>query len=62
MMKFDATQESPKLQELKEKYKLVGLPTVLFINKNGQWLEDLNLTEFEPASKFMERMKKALAK
>lgn len=60
MIKFDATQESPKLQELREKYKLVGLPTVLFINKKGQWREDLNLTEFEPASKFMERMKKLL--
>lgn len=59
MVKFDATQDSPKLIELRKKYRIVGLPTVVFISKTGKWLEELTLTEFEPASKFKQRMEKA---
>lgn len=60
MVKFDATQDSPKLNELRSKYNIVGLPTVIFISKTGKWLENLTLTEFEPAPKFRQRMEKTL--
>jgi thiol:disulfide interchange protein DsbD len=60
MLRFDATQDSPVLTELRKKYEIVGLPTVIFISKNGKWLKDLTLTEFEAATPFRERMTKAL--
>lgn len=58
MVKFDATQDSPELAALKEKYHIVGLPTLLFFSSQGDWLQELTLTEFEDAPKFLERMKK----
>lgn len=60
MVKFDATQESPELDVLKKRYGIVGLPTIVFINRNGEWIKELTLTEFEDAAKFTERMQKAL--
>lgn len=59
-LKFDATKNSDELEHLKEKYNIQGLPTVLFFNKDGQWLDQLTLTEFENADLFLERMNKAL--
>lgn len=60
MVKFDATQESPELAELRKKYNIVGLPTLVFHSRTGEWLKDLTLTEFEDAPKFRIRMEKAL--
>jgi thiol:disulfide interchange protein DsbD len=60
MLRFDATQESPKLAELRDKYQIVGLPTVVFLSKDGKWLKELTLTEFEAAAPFQDRMGKAL--
>ncbi|MEZ0391288.1 MAG: cytochrome c biogenesis protein CcdA [Pseudobdellovibrionaceae bacterium] len=62
MVKFNATQDSPELETLKKRYGLIGLPTFIFISKSGDWIQDLTLTEFEEASKFRERMTKALSK
>lgn len=59
-LKYDATSDSPQLRELKAKWKIQGLPTVLFINPNGVWLETLTLTEFETPDRFASRMEKAL--
>lgn len=60
MVRFDATQESPKLSELREKYGIVGLPTLLFFSRDGKWLKELTLTEFEGPGGFEARMGKAL--
>lgn len=60
MVKFDATQDSPELEALKEKYQIMGLPTLIFINRQGQWEKGLTLTAFEEAGPFAERMNKAL--
>ncbi len=60
MVKFDATQDSPQLAELKKRYGIVGLPTILFFNRQGEWLKDLTLTEFEAAAPFRARMEKSL--
>lgn len=59
LLRFDATHDSELLSKLKEKYKIQGLPTVLFFNSKGEWLTSLTLTEFEKADGFLERMKKA---
>jgi thiol:disulfide interchange protein DsbD len=59
-LKFDATKSSPELDQLKSKYGIVGLPTLVFISRSGQWQEDLTLTEFEAAPAFSSRMQKLL--
>lgn len=58
--KFDATNDSPELDKLREKYKIVGLPWVVFIDQDGHWLEDLTLAGFEDPPLFVERLNKVL--
>ena len=60
MVRFDATQESPKLAELRAKYEIVGLPTILFFDRDGKLRKDLTLTAFEDAAGFEQRMSKVL--
>lgn len=60
LFKFDATEESPLLSELKKRYGIVGLPTIIFYDRSGVWRKDLTLNEFEDAEKFVQRMKKSL--
>lgn len=59
LLKFDATKESPELKELKKKYAIQGLPTVIFYNPKGVWIDALTLTQFEKADKFLQRLEKA---
>lgn len=58
LFKFDATKDSAALNELKSKYKIVGLPTLIFYDRKGELRPDLTLTEFEKPFKFIERLKK----
>lgn len=59
LLKFDATKDSEELRRLKTKYKIQGLPTIVFYNSEGNWLEALTLTRFEEPPHFLDRMKKA---
>ncbi len=61
LLRFDATKDSEKLQQLKAKYKIQGLPTVLFYSSKGEWIESLTLTQFEDANRFKERLNKILS-
>jgi len=58
LLKFDATTENEQLKILKKKYSIQGLPTVVFINPNGVWIDALTLTQFEKAEAFLKRMEK----
>ncbi|AHI06880.1 thiol:disulfide interchange protein [Bdellovibrio bacteriovorus W] len=58
LLKFDATKDSDSLKALKKKYRIQGLPTLIFLNKQGDWLESLTLTQFEKADSFLKRMDK----
>lgn len=60
LLKFDATKDSAELRELKKRWKIQGLPTVILINPAGLWLEGLTLTEFEKPEAFLLRIQKAL--
>lgn len=55
-LKFDATEGSEEFNKLKEKYGIIGLPHVVFIDKNGDWLKDKTLTGFEEKPEFLERI------
>ncbi len=60
LLKFDATSDSEELKQLKRKYMIQGLPTLLFYTKEGKWNQPLTLTEFEKPESFIKRMEKAL--
>lgn len=60
LLKFNATSNSPQLTELKKKYLIQGLPTVVFINPHGVWIKALTLTEFEKPDAFARRMEKGM--
>lgn len=60
LLKIDATNSTDEVKRLKQIYKVVGLPTMIFINAKGKVLKDQTLTGFENATKFQERMKAAL--
>jgi thiol:disulfide interchange protein DsbD len=59
LLKFDATKSSDQLRYLKRKYKIQGLPTMVFYNPQGVWLEGLTLTNFENAPNLLKRMDKS---
>ncbi|MCA9590816.1 MAG: thioredoxin fold domain-containing protein, partial [Myxococcales bacterium] len=56
-IRVDATDDDdPKIKALSEKYKVVGLPTVIMLDKDGK--EIVRLNEFVKPPKFLEAMKK----
>ncbi len=58
LLRFDATAESSQLDELKKKYEIYGLPSIIFLNRKGQWQKELTLNSFENAEKFKSRLEK----
>lgn len=58
LLKFDATKDSSDLSELKKKYQIKGLPTIIFYNAKGELLQNLTLTEFENKENFLKRLDK----
>lgn len=60
LFKIDATNDSPDLGKLKTTYKVMGLPTMVFYDTNGQVRSDITVTGFLEAPEFIQRMKKAL--
>jgi len=55
-VKVDATEEDdPKVDQIKNKYNVVGLPTVILIGKNGD--ERQRFTEFVPPAQFLEALR-----
>jgi thioredoxin:protein disulfide reductase len=55
---FDSTKSTPKLDEYKKKYSIMGLPTILFFDKFGNLRSDLTLTGFEKPDDFLKRLNK----
>lgn len=58
LAKIDGTHEPPEVEELYQKYRVQGLPTVIFIDSDGKVREDLTITGFMQPDEFVERMKK----
>ncbi len=60
LLKADMTKiSSPESVALAEKYGILGVPTVIFLDANGREREDLRLVGFENADEFLERLAKA---
>jgi len=61
LFKIDLTGNvTPEIQTLVEKYDIKGVPTIIFINRDGREIEDLRLLGFENADSFIRRMNQAL--
>jgi len=56
-LKLDATEEDDAMNALFEKYKVLGLPTVVFIDSNGKILDDPRVTGFVPPKRFLKLMR-----
>jgi thiol:disulfide interchange protein DsbD len=53
-IKIDCTNSSdPKIKQLWEKYGIVGLPTIVFIDKDGNIIKDKTITGFVNAQEFV---------
>jgi len=61
IMKFDATKPSEELEKLQKLYGFIGLPTVVFLDENGNWLKELTLNQFEESADFNQRLLKVLS-
>ena len=46
LLQVDATEESPAVQVILDKYGIKGLPTMIFLNSNGDTLNSLTFTQF----------------
>ncbi len=46
--------------ELAKQYGAEGLPTVAFLNGQGEWLQSLTLVGYEPPREFAQRLRQAL--
>lgn len=60
LVKIDATEDLPEVKQILEKYKIKGLPTVIFINKKGDILSELTFTQFLEWNELKPKMVKAL--
>jgi thioredoxin:protein disulfide reductase len=60
LLSVDATKSSDAVNALKKKYGVVGLPTIIFIDAQGNVSEKQTVTGFVKADDFLNRMKEAL--
>ena len=57
-IKIDCTNTNdPKIKQLWEKYGIVGLPTIVFINKDGTIASDKTITGFINAEEFLRSLR-----
>ena len=60
LFKADLTNtRSPEATSLSEKYEILGVPTIVFLDAAGQERKDLRLVGFEEPAKFLQRLAKA---
>jgi thioredoxin:protein disulfide reductase len=59
-LKVDMTQyESESSQKLRERFNIAGVPTILFIDENGNEVEEARVVGFLRADRFLERVEMA---
>lgn len=60
LLRFDATEDNPATVAILKKYNVKGLPTVLFMNRNGTLLKDLTFTQFLEMNELRPKMLEAV--
>lgn len=56
--KIDVSKQNEDLYELAEKYEILGVPTVIFIGKDGEEIVNLRVVGYVDAKEFLSRLKK----
>jgi len=57
-VKADLTNnDDPQVQKLTKQYRIVGVPTIVFLDSSGHELDAQRLTGFEPPQQFLARLK-----
>lgn len=59
-LRLDLTREAPGQGEILKRYNIVGVPTVLFMNREGKEEKHLRVESLVSKSVFLDRMKKLL--
>ena len=60
MVKVDLTRkENPIHEQLLKEYEVKGVPTVVFLDRQGNEQSNLRLVDFLPADQFLIRMAEA---
>jgi len=60
MMKVDLTEAGdPEVETLRERYRIQGVPTLVFLQPDGNEIKNLRVTGFKPADVFLSKMEKA---
>ncbi|MCD6440409.1 MAG: thioredoxin family protein [Candidatus Marinimicrobia bacterium] len=63
LLKVDLTSAaSPEVIRLKDRFNIKGVPSILFIDKNGREIESLRTLGFEKAELFLDKMNKTLSR
>ena len=62
LLKFDATKDSVEFKTLQERYRIKGLPHVVFYSAAGKQLVEFTLNQYESPDKFQHRMEKVMNK
>src|SRR2546422_2591060 len=58
LLKADLTQyESPAVREIRDRFDIIGLPTIVFVDSSGNERRDLRVYGFEDAGAFLARMR-----
>jgi thioredoxin:protein disulfide reductase len=62
-LKLDLTRNEPNSEEarMRERFGILGVPTIIFLDASGQERRDLRLEGFEKAESFLTRMKEVTA-
>ena len=59
-LRVDLTKRHPYQESLQKNYRIRGVPTVVFLNPEGQEIRGLRTEAYVPASKMLKRMREAL--
>ncbi len=61
LLQVDMTENSRQNTELTEKLKVIGLPTIIFFNAQGEEIANSRITGFMPAQPFLNQLLKNMA-
>ena len=55
--KLDFTEPTDEQAEISERYEVIGLPTILFLDEKGEEIEGSRITGFLEASDFIQHLR-----
>jgi thiol:disulfide interchange protein DsbD len=56
LVRVDISNSTPALERIQEKFSVIGLPLILFFDRQGQQADDLTVTGFISPDQFLKRL------